>query len=1252
MRLVVLFFIVAMMVPAFGQVNVMVNDTLEPNQADDLRIGFHISFGRTRYSADFTNNLLGPTNFEDGGNWGLFQYTGEWGLSSNPSGVTLSLDSSAGNFMHGKSSQKIAVTSGSAVPLSMGQYQSYKEFQVGPTYEFSCYMKQQGLTQNPRLRIRYQCPEGLVDRFEEFPVSDSWQKYAFRFSFNQKCAPADPIQGSGSSTRVDVLSTGTLWVDSCQLVDLNDTTDWGLSARMIEAVKKLRPGTIRWGGLSANPIAPNNIMVSNPFEATLYQSATGGYGSQTMTLNQFMKLTQLSGADPQWVLSQRFSMQDHTNFFEYLFGPESSVYGSKRTADGYGPWTGKFKNWFFELGNELLCCPSDSCTPLASGAPLCANGSNQLLTAGPYADWSTARINHLKNNPHWDLSKMKVGFGTWYFGKEAYSRLTLTEEAANTNGGKGDFLLTAEYYPDNPSAYYTTPTTNASKNPFSNATDYYNVIMGESAYGEKILQYHLALSQASYTKQLPYGFYEAGAAGTKTAGTQFNLETSQGFGISAVDLAVNMRRIGMLMMGSFALNGLGWSWGYMDNYPVLKKRPSYYLSEMYGSFTRGKMLTTTLSGNIMTFDPYGPAAGSVTIPGMERYPQTYPQDVPEIAVYPFKYNNRYSFLIINRSQTNTIPVSLSLPYSPSSTAQIHFVTADSIQANNNTTETVKLQHQTVSNFSNNYTVQAKPFSAYVIVNYAASTTVCLDEDQDGYGANEYEIAQCSASTTKVDCDDVNPRIKPDNSNAFCDCNPSDGYYIGGFEITDSIDNDCDGTVDDLNGPVQPPVCLDSDHDNYTSATCGGSDCDDSNASIHPNQTEVCSDLRDNDCNGKSDCNDASCSQFPACLQLTCTDADNDGYGSANLSQCANSQLDCVDTNALINPGRTEVCGNGVDEDCNAANDLCPAGPACTLNADCNSGFLCCNSACRVSACTSDANCSAGKRCENPGTCAATCVTAPLPPVCTVDANCSGGKLCCSGACITAACSSTTPCPTGFECKETGSCGAYCSLIPLKKFKITTPAFLVNGQSFTVNVKDELGTVLSGVRVQYGDENKQTDGNGSVSFVAKTGKTVVEVAKDGYQTAKIVKFIKSSGSAGPNNPVSTVAGEIQLSLVDENIFVNEEFVVIVTDDNGSPLPNATIRYGNQTKQTDEEGTVTLTAQKNVVAITASSGAKRSSLTIFPKTNPVTPDGGEEPQPEPGAIDWIAVVGGIAVVLFLIVLGLRVYYMVRRNQPANP
>lgn len=58
------------------------------------------------------------------------------------------------------------------------------------------------------------------------------------------------------------------------------------------------------------------------------------------------------------------------------------------------------------------------------------------------------------------------------------------------------------------------------------------------------------------------------------------------------------------------------------------------------------------------------------------------------------------------------------------------------------------------------------------------------------------------------------------------------------------------------------------------------------------------------------------------------DADGDGYGNASISQTSCTQpngyvlnnTDCDDNNASVNPGHAEICGNGIDDNCNGTID--------------------------------------------------------------------------------------------------------------------------------------------------------------------------------------------------------------------------------------------------------------------------------------------------------------------------------------------
>ena len=121
--------------------------------------------------------------------------------------------------------------------------------------------------------------------------------------------------------------------------------------------------------------------------------------------------------------------------------------------------------------------------------------------------------------------------------------------------------------------------------------------------------------------------------------------------------------------------------------------------------------------------------------------------------------------------------------------------------------------------------------------------------------------------------------------------------------------------------AKPVTCTDTDGDGYgnpgVSRCTNGSatDCNNNNSSIYPGATEICGDGIDQDCSGA----DLPCA--------TCIDTDGDGYGSPGSATCTNgSATDCNNNSSSIHPGATEICGDGIDQDCSGADLSCTTNP--------------------------------------------------------------------------------------------------------------------------------------------------------------------------------------------------------------------------------------------------------------------------------------------------------------------------------------
>jgi len=199
----------------------------------------------------------------------------------------------------------------------------------------------------------------------------------------------------------------------------------------------------------------------------------------------------------------------------------------------------------------------------------------------------------------------------------------------------------------------------------------------------------------------------------------------------------------------------------------------------------------------------------------------------------------------------------------------------------------------------------------------AYSTWYQDADGDGYGSSLVSTSDCTQPSGYVssadggDCDDGDAAVNP-----------------GASESCNEIDDDCDGTVDES---VTSSFYDDADGDGYgdaasSSEACSApsgtvtdsSDCDDMDPDIHPGAAEVCNEI-DDDCDSSVD---------EGATGAWYVDSDGDGYGDAStLSEDCEAPTgyvadgtDCDDSDAAVNPGASEVCTDGVDDDCDGTAD--------------------------------------------------------------------------------------------------------------------------------------------------------------------------------------------------------------------------------------------------------------------------------------------------------------------------------------------
>ena len=227
-----------------------------------------------------------------------------------------------------------------------------------------------------------------------------------------------------------------------------------------------------------------------------------------------------------------------------------------------------------------------------------------------------------------------------------------------------------------------------------------------------------------------------------------------------------------------------------------------------------------------------------------------------------------------------------------------------------------------------------------------------DGDGDGYGDPATTVTACDAPVGFADNDD-------DCDDFEIDVNPS------ALEVCDSIDNDCDGQVDEADAAGGDTWYVDADADGYgvadsTATACdqpsgyvdNDDDCDDDDATstIVPDDADCdgvetpddCNDddpesntlAEDGDCDGAltaDDCDDADdastiVAEDGDCdgtlTALDCDDADDTSTIVATDGDCDDwlTVDDCNDADASVYPGAPEILGDGIDNDCDGIID--------------------------------------------------------------------------------------------------------------------------------------------------------------------------------------------------------------------------------------------------------------------------------------------------------------------------------------------
>ncbi|MGB0638130.1 MAG: MopE-related protein, partial [Myxococcota bacterium] len=175
-----------------------------------------------------------------------------------------------------------------------------------------------------------------------------------------------------------------------------------------------------------------------------------------------------------------------------------------------------------------------------------------------------------------------------------------------------------------------------------------------------------------------------------------------------------------------------------------------------------------------------------------------------------------------------------------------------------------------------------------------------DGDGDGFGNPDISFEACDEPVGMVSNSD--------------DCDDTDATEYPGAVW--AVDADGDGYGSDLD--------LVESCESVEGTTAQLGDCDDANAAVHPGVEEDCATAVDDNCSGTTNDQDAiACTDFFA-------DFDEDGAAGSDVAclceaeapYTMDSESDCDDTDASINPEAIEQCNDGIDNNCDGTASGC------------------------------------------------------------------------------------------------------------------------------------------------------------------------------------------------------------------------------------------------------------------------------------------------------------------------------------------
>jgi alpha-N-arabinofuranosidase len=276
-----------------------------------------------------------------------------------------------GHPVSGKVAQKIAVRGDT--PCTVGIAQDGIAVERNLPCTFSCYLRQEGMRGPVQIRLRH---AGKEIASCEFKPAGEWRKYRARLT--------PSATETNATLSITFHGPGTLWIDNASLMPEDAVGGWRRD--VVEAVRALRPGVIRFGGSAVEDPSFGDFewrnTIGDPDRRPPWR-AWGGLQPTGPGLEEIVQFCRHVGAEP--LLCVRFTSRtprDAAAEVQYFNGTADTPMGRLRARNGH-PEQYHIRYW--QVGNEIRSPDYENRLTAFCRAMKEADPSIELLSSYPTA---------------------------------------------------------------------------------------------------------------------------------------------------------------------------------------------------------------------------------------------------------------------------------------------------------------------------------------------------------------------------------------------------------------------------------------------------------------------------------------------------------------------------------------------------------------------------------------------------------------------------------------------------------------------------------------------------------------------------------------------------------------------------------------------------------------------------------------------------------------------------------------------------